>query len=228
MKRVAIALCFVFAACGDDRPDIDYSSHEGVREATSTDFLPSPVRFDRTIPRLSFGMFYELASNSPNERRILQNNLDSFFFIFDLAGDGTGDFTGDIEETSDRVQGKFANRFVHGGQSFWGFQVFWALTKDISQYDALYVSLKSSSATYADIEVAVQSGPPFPSPTVSAAVRASTYGYVNDGQWHSLRIPVSDLEALGVDLRAVRVPFQLTGDAGEGGELLFIDDVFYQ
>ena len=60
-------------------------------------------------------------------------------------------------------------------------------------------------------------------------VKASDYGYANDGEWHSLTIPLSDFETLGWDIRSVRSPMFFSGATpGQVGETLLVDDVYMQ
>ena len=61
-------------------------------------------------------------------------------------------------------------------------------------------------------------------------VRANDYGWVNDGQWHSLSVPLQDFVNLGLDLSRMRSPFTIGNDPSEGtakvGETLLIDDLY--
>jgi len=57
-------------------------------------------------------------------------------------------------------------------------------------------------------------------------VNATTYGYVNDGEWHQLSIPLSDFVSDGLDLSAVRSPLSLGGAAGMATDFALIDNLY--
>ncbi|MEL7367447.1 MAG: hypothetical protein AAFN74_00945 [Myxococcota bacterium] len=232
MKNYIVPFALLAAvACRADPGEADYSSHEGLREQSAPpEFLPGPVPFVESVPRLSIGIFYE---NGFTERVPVNNGVDTFYFIFDTAGNGTGISTYDQESTSDRVEGQSADRFVHAGTGFWGGGVFWYVARDISTYTTLNVSLKSSDEAFGDVTIAMESGPDRPpggegDQAIQARVRASAYGYSNDGEWHTLTIPFSDLAGQGFDPRSVRAPIVLLGGAGTSGERLLVDDVYIQ
>ena len=58
-------------------------------------------------------------------------------------------------------------------------------------------------------------------------VSPGKYGYANDGEWHSLVIPVADYVAGGVDISMVDAPFVINGGAGTTGDSLLIDDLYF-
>lgn len=226
--RYGLLLFIALVGCREDPGSFDYSSHEGVRQPV--EFLPGPTPYVSDVPRLWLQVFYEPAG----DERVFPFNADNtFIFAFDTAGDGTGAFTvnDEDEESSDRVQGEVSNRIVHQGFTFWGLGVFWFQPRDISQYTTFNISLKSTStaaATFDEITLVFTSGAANPAPTVTSSVGATEYGYVNDGEWHSLTIPISDLEARGFIPFLVRSPLGLGGDEGTLGDSFLIDDVYYQ
>ncbi len=226
---VAVAF-FAMSACRADPGTGDYSSHEGLRDSNTSSFLPGPVPFVPTVPRLALGGFYEPVGG---ERVLAENGVDIFYFIFDTAGDGSGQFTYEQETSSDRVQGALSDRLTLSGAGFWGGGFFWFTARDISNFTTLNVSFKASAAALADITIAVESGrdrPPMGvgDQTTVATVNAADYGYVNDGEWHSITIPISDFEAQGFDPSSVRVPVRWGGEASDGGETLLVDDLYFQ
>ena len=58
-------------------------------------------------------------------------------------------------------------------------------------------------------------------------VLASAYGYVADGAWHTLAIPLVDFVADGLNLSAVSSPLNLTGPGGNAGDVLLLDNVYF-
>ena len=60
---------------------------------------------------------------------------------------------------------------------------------------------------------------------VLASVDAVDYGYVADGEWHTLSIPLSDFS--GLDLNAVNIAFSLTSEGGAQGDQLLFDNLYF-
>jgi hypothetical protein len=73
-------------------------------------------------------------------------------------------------------------------------------------------------------------GPAPGSQELTVGVRANDYGWVNDGKWHSLSVPLADFVSRGLDLGRMRSPFTIGNDATGGtprtGEVLLIDDLY--
>jgi len=88
------------------------------------------------------------------------------------------------------------------------------------------VGFKSSDPVFEDIDVSMfyfdDDGA-----EVGAVLQASDYGYANDGIWHVLEIPLADFEEAGVDLARVRSPFTIGGPAGDPGEVLLVDGLYF-
>lgn len=220
----------VLIGCREDAGVGDYSTHGDLRERNlPPPFLDGPTPFVPGVPRLGIGLFYE----GPTTDKILVDAVTSFYFIFDTAGDGSGQLTFSQETSSDRVEGTLSDRIIHGGTGFLGGGVFWYTARNVSQYSTLNLSLKSSDAAFAEITLSVESGPDRPADGMNDAVEtfainASSYGYMNDGEWHNLTIPISDLEALGFNASSVRSPLIFGAGAGASGESFLIDDVYIQ
>lgn len=225
-------ICVAVAACDEDPGSFDYSDHVPLGAQTAGVFLRGPTPYIPGVPRLYISpALYEPAGN---ERIYPLDGRNTFLFVFDTNGDGSGAFTlnpSGFEFSSERVQGEVSLRIIHAGQTFYGLGYFWYQPRDLSQYSTFNVSLKSTStstSTFDDITINFESGARFPSVTVGVTVNATEYGYVNDGMWHSLTIPLDDLVERGWDDTSVRLPFGITGDAGDLGDSFLIDDVYYQ
>jgi hypothetical protein len=226
--RFALPLLFALASCRADPGVADYSSHVGLQDQDEEFFLAGPTPFDPSQPRLNFGGIEGRSTES-----IQTDGASRFFFLFDTAGDGSGAFTVFADSSTDRIEGFVSLLLEHQGTGFWGAGFFWYIAEDISEYENLYISAKSSDPAFADFDIRVQSGadrPPNPEDdeVTEASVSASAYGYVNDGEWHNLVIPVADFEAQGVDFRRIRSPAFFNGGAGESGEALRLDNIFYE
>ena len=149
--RYAALLLFALVACREDPGTYDYSEHVEIVERNTVEFLDGPTPYVKGVPRLFLGQFFYEPAGS--ERIFPLNGRDINVFVFDTAGDGTGQFT--LEpipiESGDRIQGKKSTRVIHSGLTFWGFGVFWDTPHDISQYSTFNISLKSDVADEDDV-----------------------------------------------------------------------------
>lgn len=203
---------WVLAGCRADPGVPDYSSHEGLREIDEeVEFLPGPFPFDEREPRLHLGIFYE--GDATNE--IVINDVDTHYYIFEN--------TYDLESTSERVEGAVGNLITLKGGGFFGGGIVYDNARDLSDWTTLHVSLRSEDPSFAEIRITFLSGDP--DAAVESSVLASDYGYANDGAWHSLAIPLNDVD--GLDAFNMVSPFTLLGSLNEAGDQLYVDDLYY-
>jgi hypothetical protein len=85
----------------------------------------------------------------------------------------------------------------------------------------MHVSLRSSDTGFAQVEVGMSDA------SVDVKVNVEKYGYVNDGQWHHLSIPLADLTAKGLKLATIDAPFQLGTGAGAPADKLLLDNLYF-
>lgn len=231
----ALALALLMGpTCREDLPTPDYTSHIGLGDLIDSGlpegFLAGTDPFVEGEQRLSIGLY-----EGPRTREIAIGQGIRNLFSFDIVGDGTGDLTIGGADTFDRVEGRVAAELVHGGFGFWGLGVLYQEqgdnnflrggSEDLSDWRVLHLALKSSDAAFADIDITMQSG--LGAANVAGTVSASDYGYVNDGQWHPIDVPLSDFEAQGVLLSDVTAPFILGGLSGLPGETFILDEVYF-
>lgn len=225
-----LVLLGVLAGCRGDPGEADYSSHAGLRErAAGPEFLPGPDPYVPGTERWNLGAFYE----SQASVTVPIDGAGTNYFIFDTAGDGSGILTYVQESATDRVEGTMSDRIIHAGEGFAGGGIFWNAARDISGVEALHVSLKSSDGAFATIQINVDSGadlvdPANPPPLTTAVVTANAYGYSNDGEWHTIAIPLADLEAQGFDPTSCRSPFYFDVGGGGSGETLLVDNLYLE
>ena len=229
VRLLALVALFFAAACRPEPADVDYASHADLRErAEGPESLPGPDPFDPATPRWSVGAFYE----GPATTSVPIDGSSAFYFVFDVAGDGSGPLTYTRETSSDRVEGTSSDRIIHAGEGFVGGGIFWYVARDIGALETLHVSLKSSDGAFATVGINVQSGPDRPAdgedPAATHRVTANAYGYANDGEWHNLTIPLADLEAMGFDSTQCRSPFFFDAGGGMSGESLLIDNLYLE
>ena len=170
--------------------------------------LPGPYPYQEGEQRLSIGGFYEGGSSENIE--INQENTHLYLYENTVA----------IEVSNDRIEGLSSDRLVHGGGAWWGMGVHWNDTRDLSAWGTLYISFQST--TFADIEIGMTGAN-----DDRHVVLASAYGYVNDGMWHTLAIPLADFVKDGLNLSAVSSPLNLTGPGGNAGDYALLDNVYF-
>jgi len=206
----------------------DYSSQVGL----SLDAGPRPEALPGTEPfrpgmrRLAIGLFYEGSASSrlrlDAERSCLrQPHAEPLRCYFIFTAPGTGQLEYEQDTVADRVEGTLADRFTLTGAPFWGGGVVWDEPTDLSAWGTLAVALKSSDPSFAEVRIEMQSG----TAAVSAfGVDATDYGFVNDGEWHVLRIPLAHFA--GLDRLRIRAPFILSGTGNKAGDELLVDEVY--
>ena len=210
IARLCCALVVAAAAAGC-RPDPGASRYDQQEPFPHDDgggeSLPGPNPYQPGQRRLSIGAFYEGDASDV----IPVDNMASNLYVYSD--------TVTLLPDPDHIEGKTSTRVTHAGLTWWGFGVHWMMPRDLSAWTALHVSLKSSDAAFAAVDLGMNNANP-------VFVHARSYGYANDDAWHSLTIPVADFIAAGLDVTQVAAPFVLSGAAGTGGEKLLVDDVY--
>lgn len=213
VASLGLGLLTTSAACRLDPGEPDYSSHVGLvnRDDTSNDPLPGPKPFDGS-PRLFLGLFYEGTST---EKRVL--NATRHYYIFTIENTPTLTYT--QESDGDRIEGRQSDRLLLAGTPWWGGGIIWDVPEDLSAWTTLNVSFKSSDPGLEEVALRMGSGAQY-------SVAATNYGWVNDGSWRTLEVPLADFVAQGLDLTQVSAPFIFGGDRAGSGEALLIDDLY--
>lgn len=177
--------------------------------------IPGPDPYVEGTDRFGLGLFYEggLSDFAPID------GTTSNYFIFEAFPGGPLTYT-QIDDEQNVVEGLVSTRIVHGGLTFWGGGIFWSSPRNLSRWTTMHVSLASTSDDFAEIRIGVQSNDD------DFTVAASDYGYVNDGTWHHLVIPLADLVEDGADLGALDAPFIFSGGAGRSGQFFNIDALY--
>jgi len=228
----AVLMAFSLLGGCADVGDPDYSSQVGLRETIQGPFDPfPPVAPDPYQPgeeRLSVGYFYE----GGRSETVVINTVTTNYFIFvtDLNRPGRT-LTGGQDPSRDRLEGLESIRFTTSEQGFWGSGILWGEAIDLSGWTTMYVGFKSSDASFASIEITLQSAttiPSVPPPDPNSfSVLARDYGYANDGEWHFLEIPLQDFIDDGWDPRNARSPFIMGGRTRQAGDRLLIDNLYF-
>jgi hypothetical protein len=163
--------------------------------------------------RLAFGTFYEGGASD-------RLPIDHYFIFSNSYG---------TQPADERVEGLQSDELDFKGTGFWGGGLFWDKPTSLSVWNTLHVSLNSADPGLATIAIRVlYFGPAPANAEKTLQVKANDYGWLNDGQWHNLSIPLTDFH--GLDVTRMRSPFTIGNDENGGtaktGEVLLVDDVY--
>ncbi|MEM9492021.1 MAG: hypothetical protein AAGC55_22940 [Myxococcota bacterium] len=212
---VATGVLLAAVGCRDDAGTPDYSDVQGAFDRVDAGPEPpleGPDPYIEGETRLSLGVFYE----SGFSEEIPADGTRSNYFIFQEGAQLT--YSQQPDEL--RIEGQQSDRITLVGTSFWGGGVVIDPPVDLSEYDVLAVSLLSSDIAEVNITVG-DAG-------LEVGMSAANYGYVNDGLFHNLRIPLSDYAEAGVDLSAVRLPFAIGAPGGDADAEIVVDDMYIE
>ena len=218
MRRVVAFLLFSILGCRPDPGVPDYSGMEELMaDRANNGPLPGPSPYVPGTKRLIFGIFYEGDSST----QIKVDDASRHYYIFIV--EGTTRLTYSQRASSDRVEGIQSDEFIGAGEGWWGGGIIWDNATDLSEWKTLHVSLASSDAGFEKINLTMLHGD---SQTQAAVLKATDYGWKNDGVWHHLSVPLADFVAKGANLKKVRGPFVIGGMRIEVDESLLVDNLY--
>ena len=213
-----LAACFPLFAfgCGDDPGTPDYSGHDDLVRPDQKFEEPDP--YEPGKERLSVDVFYE----GGRSETIYINGFRTHYFIFGFNEFGRDSFS--QAPSGDRLEAEHSDQITLVGTAFWGAGIVWDEPIDLSEWKKLFVSFKSSDPSFATFDLTLLYGDgDMPR---SVTLRPTDYGYTNDGQWHSLEIPLQDAIDRGLDPTKVRSPFILGAGGGTFGDRLLVDNLY--
>lgn len=185
-----------------------------------TGFAPPPDPYKPGTPRLSIGAFYEGGSSEA----VPVDNNTSHVYIYP-----NGNSVVLADDSDDKLEGYQSQSLtVAGGLGWFGLGVHWDKARDLSAWKTLHLALKSSSASMSDVTIGINS--PMANPQTSKR-SAKSYGYTNDGAWHSIAIPLADFAAgaPALDAKQVAAPLVIVNaGAVKDGDVVRIDDVYFE
>jgi hypothetical protein len=204
----ALLLSLALVACREDPGNPVYpdpiANTMDTGEADPNFFLgPDPFEGQ---DRLSLSVFYEGGFTE----QLLLDEVTVHYYVYENT------FTQEVD-LIDRVEGYQSDILVQGGVGWLGGGVHSDVPTDFSDWTTLHVSVKSNDMP--DVNFGMNGG-------VEASAAASAYGYVPDGSWHHLAIPLADLESQGVDLTNISVALLMIADQGSAGSTLHIDNLY--
>lgn len=208
-RVMLLALSLAAVGCRPDPGPSQYEQQEPFPlQDGGGESLPGPTPYQAGQRRLSVGAFYESGASDV----IAVDNMTANVYVYSE--------TVTLLPEPDHLEGKTATRATHTGMTWWGFGVHWMTPRDLGTWTKMHVSLKSHDPAFVMVQIGMNNANP-------VFVQAGAYGFVNDDQWHSLTLPLSDFVAAGLDVAQVAAPFVLSGGPGSGGEKLQIDDLYF-
>jgi hypothetical protein len=213
MRRLLGALLLMLTACRPEPGPSDYENQGGFSQTDAgTDpnagMLPGPFPYQEGQRRLAVGVFYE----GKRSEEVVLDNTSTHVYLYEN--------TVMLEGVDTRVEGRQADRVVHAGKTWLGFGVHWDTARSLDGWKTLHVSLSSADPGFADVKVGMNDAK-------SIQLAVTKYGYVNDGEWHHLAIPLADFTAAGLKLNAIQAPFVFIAGQGAAGQTLLIDNLYF-
>ena len=185
-------------------------------ELLMPEFLQGPEGYVDGEERMHLGIFYE----GGHSDIILIDNDTVHYYLYVLANTDTPT----VSQSTDleRVEGTFSDKIIHGGYGWWGTGVHIESgdAVDLSDWDTMHISLRSADPGFDSVLIRMESE------GGNGEVDARDYGYTADGEWHSITIPMADLEASGLEPSTITSPIGLGGMAGEPGDSLWVDNLY--
>lgn len=209
MRLAALSsLALLVLACQPALGDPDYPEITPYVENGDNGVLPGANPWDGVSPRLAFSAFYEGGATE----RIVIDDESIHYYIYENSYRQ--------EVTSQRIEGRVADRIIVTSSAFWGGGIHLDNPRNLSAWTNLHVALRSEDAAMESFQLGMVGA------SGEGRVSVTDYGFVADGEWHSLDIPLADLTP-APGLNAVSVGLLLISPVAEPGTTLIIDDVYF-
>ena len=210
MSRPMLALALL--SLGACRPDAGAPNYPNPGpwdpSEDDPDFLAGSNPYEEGEDRLSIGIFYEGGSSDI----LAIDDLTRHFYIYES--------TFEMGASEDRVEGLVSDEITVGDVGWWGGGVHWDTPEDISAWTTLHVALQSDAEGLGSWTIGMSDG------VTEATVDVAELGFVADGSWQDVVLPLDQLESAGLDLEAVSVGLLLIGTSAAPGDTLKIDDLY--
>ncbi|MFK7928655.1 MAG: hypothetical protein AB8H79_10745 [Myxococcota bacterium] len=205
-----IAAAAVSAAC---RPlpegDPVYPDVVPFEDTGDSGGLPGDTPYDGSTPRLSFGTFYE---GEASDFLIVDDQAVNYF-IYQGYSQSTN---------SDRVEGFVSDELTLTADSWWGgaIQMAEGTTTDLSAWTTLHLAMRSDDESMEDFLLG------FGGTGGEVRVSPTDFGFVADGDWHVLNIPMSSFDT--ANLAEATIPLLIIAEGGVAGTSVQIDDLYLE
>ncbi len=199
-----LILLMALGACRDD-PGVAVYPDRPIFVDVGDDFFDGSTPWEGQ-PRLSLGAFYEGGATET----VVIDDVVNHFYVYSS--------TFLVNLSTDRVEGLSADEIVASNVGWIGGGIHWDSPNDLSDWTTMHLALQSDNTDYNALTIGMNGG------EVEVSVNASDYGFVADGDWHDVTIPLGDFN--GVDITQVGVALILLADGVGGGASLLVDDVY--
>lgn len=159
---------------------------------------------------------YGIYTENPNvTTRFNIDDVTGHIFIWEntLADNATNPYDG-TDVISYRSQ---------GGAGWWGFGIHDDLAHDLTHFANGYLAFSMKTTSQQTFEVGVV-GTSGATGLIQFKPDSDPYGFVRDGKWHRVLIPVQDLIAKGLNLSGVGIVFRASGSVISD---IAFDDIIY-
>ena len=192
------------------------------------DLFAGPDPYQEGENRLSLGVFYEGGYSD----FIPVDEESSFFYIWITEDTSSPTFT--QTPTTERIEGNIADEVTAAEYGWFGGGVSWTTAIDMSDWTTIHLSVKSSDDVLSALQVGMggywaSGGSCAGSGTKQNWVDLSAYGFVTDGEWHHLTIPLDDLDFC-LDMTQVVEPFSLLTSGlspDDAGTQFILDNLYF-
>ena len=220
-------MIWLLLACRPDpieRPNNAWFDTTALEEPELDDYDP----YEEGEERLSLGIFYE----GDFSEEIPVDEQNSVFNIWVIEGTSIPTFS---QSTSpDAVEGFISDQIMASDAGWFGGGVAWTEEKDLSKWDTLHISVRSEEDALSNFEIGMggqyeQGGSCTSSGSRQNWRSLDDYGFIPDGEWHHLEIPVYDF-TICLNIEAVSEPFNLLMaplTPEDSGKSIFIDKLFF-
>lgn len=209
MKTLRLCILVLAAAC---RPDAGVPNYPIPNEWNPTEGDPDfygDDPFEEGDERLAIGVFYEGGSSE----EVPIDDATTHLYVYEN--------TFSLGASDDRVEGYVSDALEHAGGEWWGGGVHWDQPRDLSGWDTLHFAVKSREASMESMTIGMTGG------GTEARVSLVDFGFVADGTWHTIEVPLQSFVDGGADMSSVSVPLTMGGEAAAAGDTAFLDDLYF-
>ena len=202
-------MLLLLLACRPDPGNPSYpdpaAEETGVVDTGDPNNYPGPDPYAEGEARLSVGAFYEGGYSD----LLAVDVVSIFYYIY------SNTFTQTVD-SDERIEGYVSDLITVGGQGWWGGGIHSGSAVDLSAWTTVHFSAKSETIDDFDLGIQADGG--------EGSVQASSYGFVNDGEWHSMDIPLADF---GLSTGTTTGLLLFIGEGDAEGSTIHFDNLYY-
>ncbi len=200
--------------------EVDFAKIDGVFMIKGTPESDSYISIDRVIISNSVvnSELYGIYTNNPNiTENFVIDNTNGYLYIWEN--------TLKTMDDAPEYEGEDVLAFTsESGKNWFGFGLFSKKGIDLTQFADGYLKLALRTNSSNDFWIGV-SGANNTEAKIDFKTGNDPYGFVRDGQWHRITIPVNDLLKKGLDLSSCDNIFMLGGAPTINN--ILVDDIYF-